>query len=413
MRKLNVLLIILIIFNIIFASILIIDVQLFKSPDILVEINILDVNSEEVVIESNIKIINPNNFDLKVSDLNIESKTKDGGKIGNITIKGGKIPSNGEKNFNSTDNIKFRSNNLDVIENTVSVKVGINIFGFITKIIPLRITAITSLNEFLESLSPPEVNIDFTFDKLTEKGINISTSIIIYNPTNFEFNINTIHLDINNEYNKNVGNIEILGGSIKPESSEVFSSKGLIELFAFDAETLYMNVSGIAGVKIAGISKNISFSADAAFKIPDIKSFIFENDSVDISLPVHFKFTPFGIIATVGLRFYNPSEIPLVAEDLICSISRVDGEKNYVIGEEAMESCVIAPKKTVYIKTQIRITYIKYLFSNSFSIFPDWIVLNIKGNFLIAGTRQVLPISLSAYVDPHFLKNSDFDITKN
>ena len=112
-----------------------------------------------------------------------------------------------------------------------------------------------------------------------------------------------------------------------------------------------MNVSGIAGVKIAGISKNISFSADASFDIPDIKNFIFVNESVDISLPVQFKFTLFGIKATVGLRFYNPSEIPLVAENMVVSISRLDGENISVLGEEKMESCEIAPKKTICIKT--------------------------------------------------------------
>lgn len=411
MRKLKILLILLIIINIILASILIIDIQLFKSPDILIGVNILDVNSEELVIESNIKIINPNNFDLIISDLDIESKTKDGKKIGNIVIQGGKIPLNGEKNFNSTDSLKFKSNNLDLIENTISARVGVNIFGFITKTIPIKITVISSFNEFLERLSPPDVNINFTFDKLTENGLNFSTSVVIYNPTSFEFNIDTIYLIITTEYNKNVGSIEILGGKIKPKSLEVFSSNGVIGFNAFDAKTLWMNISGVAGVKIAGVSKNISFSTGASFGIPDIKSFIFVNESVDISLPVHFKFTPFGIVATVGLRFYNPSEIPLVTEDLVYSISRVDSEKISVLGEEKMESYEITPKETVYKKTQILIPYVKYLFSSSLRILPDWIVLKITGNFSIAGTRQVIPISFNAYFDPHFLRSSDFVIT--
>jgi LEA14-like dessication related protein len=390
---------------------LIIDVQLFESPDILIEVNILDVNSEEVVIESNIKIINPNSFDLIISEIYIESKTKDGKEIGKIIIQGGKIPLNGEENFNSTDSLKFKSNNFDIIENTVSARIGVNILGFITKTIPLKITAIASFNEFLEKLSSPDVNINFTFDKITEKGLNFSTSVVIYNPTGFEFNIDTIYLVITTEYNKNVGNIEILGGKIKPKSFEVFSSNGVIEFDAFDAETLWMNVSGIAGAKIGGISKNISFSADASFGIPDIKSFIFVNESVDISLPVHFKFTPFGIVATVGLRFYNPSEIPLIADNLACSISRVDDDKIFVLGEEKMDSCEITPKKTMCISTQILIPYVKYLFSGSLRILPDWIVLTISGNFSIAGTRQVIPISINAHFDPHFFRSSDFVIT--
>lgn len=411
MRKLKILLILLIIINIILASILIIDIQLFESPDILIEVNILDANSDELIIESNIKIINPNSYDLIISDLYIESKTKDGKKIGDIVIQGGKISSNGEKNFYSTDSYKFKSNDLDLIENTISARVGVNILGFITKTIPIKISAISSFDEFLERLSPPDININFTFDKLTEKGLKFSNSVVIYNPTSFELNIDSIYLVITTEYNKNVGNIEILGGKIKPKSLEVFSSNGVIEFDALDAETLWMNVSGVAGVKIAGVSKNISFSTDTSFSIPDIKSFIFVNESVDISLPVHFKFTPSGIVATVGLRFYNPSEIPLVAEDLVYSISRVDNEIISVLGEEKMESYEITPKEAVYIKTQILIPYVNYLFSGSLRILPDWIVLKISGNFSIAGTRQVIPISLNAYFDPHFLRSSDFVIT--
>ena len=161
MRKIKILLIILIIINIIFASIFIIDIQLFKTPDVLIELNILDVNSDEIVLGSNIKIVNPNSFELIVTDLKVESKTKDGEKIGDILIPGGKIPSNGEKNFNSTNTIMFKSNNFDFIENTVYAKVGVNILGFINKIIPLKINVIVSLNEFLKELSQPDVNINF------------------------------------------------------------------------------------------------------------------------------------------------------------------------------------------------------------------------------------------------------------
>lgn len=413
MRKIKILLITLMIINIIFASILIIDIQLFKTPDILIKLNILDVNSNEVILGSNIKIVNPNSFELIVSDLKVESKTKDGEKISDIIIQGGKIPSNGEKNFNSTDTVIFKSNNFDLIENTVYARVGVNILGFISKTIPLRITAIASFNEFLEKLSQPDIDINFAFDKLTEEGITFNTSIDIYNPTGFEFNIEKIFIDINTENNEKVGNIQILGGKIAPKSSVFFSSNGLIEFDAFDAEILWMNVSGVAGIKIAGISKNISFSADASFDIPDIKSFIFVNESIDISLPVQFRFSTFGILATVGLRIYNPSEIPLVAENLVCSISRVDGEKISVLGEEDMTICEFAPNKTTCINTQLRIPYIKFLFSGSGKIFPDWIVLHIKGDFLIAGTRQAFPLSLNAYVDPHFFRSSDINIIVN
>lgn len=413
MKKLKILLIILIIINIIFASILTIDIQLFKSPDIIVEVNILEVNSEEVTIGSNIKIFNPNGFDIIVSDLEVISKTEDGKNLGYIVIKGGNIKPNDEKEFDSVDTLKFESDNFEIIQNTVSTRVGINILGFITKTIPLKITAIASFEEIFKDIDLPDVNIIFNFDNLTQEGIKFSAAIDLFNPTNFEFNVDEISLDINNEKNENVGNIEINGGKIQPKSSEVFSSQGTIQFYALDSEILLINVSGIAGAKIAGINKNISFYTDASFDIPDIKSFIFENDTVDIGLPVQFKFTPFGIMTTVGLKVHNPSEIPLVAENLVCSISRSDGEEVSVLGQENMENCEITPKETICIKTEILIPYLKYLASGYMKIFPDWIILSIEGNFSIAGTRQAFPISLNAYVDPHFLRDTEFVIPQS
>ena len=112
-------------------------------------------------------------------------------------------------------------------------------------------------------------------------------------------------------------------------------------------------------------------------------------------------------MSTVGLKIYNPSDIPLVAENLVCSISRLDGEKTYVLGSENMELCNISPHKTICIKTQILIPYMKYLFSGSNKLLPEWLILNIEGDFSIAGTRQSFPLSISAYVDPHFFRNSE------
>jgi LEA14-like dessication related protein len=408
MKKLKLLLIVLIIANLIFASILLSDIQMFESPDILMKVDILEINSEEAVIKTEVTIYNSNNFDLIVSDLEILSKTKDGEKVGDIIIDGGKVKSNNEKSFSSIDSLRFQSTSFDVIENTVSAKVGVNILGFITKTIPLKISAIVSLKKVIDSLKSPDININFNFDEINTAGLNFSALMDIYNPNDFEFNIDSILLDIYTEKNENVGNMEIFGDTVKPKESKQLSSKGLIEFDALDAETLWINVSGIAGAKIAGMNKNISFTTEAGFDIPDIKSFIFDNESIDISLPVQFKFTITGLMSTVGLRIYNPSDVPLVTENLVCSISRFDGDKISVLGEENMDVCNISPHKTICIKTQILIPYLKYLFSGSGKLLPDWIILNIQGDFSIAGTRQTFPLSISAYVDPHFLRNSEF-----
>jgi len=306
--------------------------------------------------------------------------------------------------------LSFKNDNFDTIENTISTTIGINILGFITKTIPLKITAHASFEKILADLDSPDIDINFAFDDVSIKGINFSTSLDIYNPNSFEINVNRILFDVLTDNNSNVGSLEIYGNTIKPNSSEVFSSKGTLEFEALDAEVLIINVSGIVGAKIAGINKNVSFSADATFNIPEIKSFIFENESIDVSLPVQFRFTASGLMATVGLKIYNPSEVDIIAKNLVCNISRLDDGEMSLLAQKEMDSCEIGHEKTVCIKTQMRIPYLTYLFSGSGKLLPEWIILNIQGDFSIAGTRQAFPLSISAYIDPHFIRNSDFAV---
>ena len=408
MKKLKILLIALIVINIIFASIIFIDIQFFESPDIEMKVDILDVNSKEIIIGTNIEISNPNNFDLIVSNLNVESRTDDGKKIGEISIDGGNVPSKDKEIFKSTDNLSFKSNKFKILKNTVETHIGVKILGIIQKTIPLKISVITSVDELFEKIEQPDIEVYTTFDKLTEDGLNFSTSVDLYNPTGFEFKIDNLLMDIITEKDENVGQIEVKGDVVKPESREIFTSKGNIFYEALDAKKLYMNIRGIAGVKIAGINQNISFSADASFDIPNIKDFVFNNETIDFGLPLQFKFRLTGILGTVGFRMYNPSNIPIVADNLVCRIYRLDGGNETLLGRENMERCRVGPKQKICVTTEILLPYTKFLFSGAKQILPDWIVLRIDGDFSIDGTRQSFPISLNGYVDPHLLRNMEF-----
>ncbi len=409
MKKLKLILVTLIIINIIFASIIFIDIQFFESPDIEMKVDILNVNSEEIIIGTNIEINNPNNFDIIVSNLDVESRTDDDKKIGEISIEGGNVLSNSKKTFKSIDNLSFKSNKFKVLKNTVNTKIGVKILGIIQKTIPLKITVITSMDELFNKLEQPDIEVQTTFDELTINGINFSTSVKLYNPTGFEFKIDNLLLDIITDQNKNVGQIEVKGDVIKPESGEIFTSRGNIRYEALDAKKLYMNVKGVAGVKIAGVTQEISFSADSSFDIPDIKDFIFDNKTIDFGLPIQLRFTLRGILGTVGFSIYNPSSIPITAKNIFCNIYRLDGENETLLGKEEMKPCEIGPKDKICLKTEVLIPYRTFLFSRSGKILPDWIILRITADFAINGTRQAFPISLNGYVDPHLLKNMEFE----
>jgi LEA14-like dessication related protein len=408
LKKLKIILIILVLINLIVASFLIINIQIFESPEIIMNVNILDVNSEELILETKIEIINPNSFELIVSDLKVTSKTEEGLEIGNIKINGGNIYSYTNKTFKSTDKLSFKSDEFKVLKNTVNAVIGIKFLGFIQKTIPLKVTVISSLETIFESLKLPIIKINSSFDELSEKGMNFSTSVNIYNPTTFELKIDNLTLDILTDKKVDAGQIKLDRSFIEPNSSKIFISKGTIFYDALDAETLLMKLSGSAGAKIAGINKSVLFSTDASFDIPNIKDFIFYNETIDFGLPIQLKLTLKGISGTIGFRIYNPSNIPLVADNLVCSIHRLDGEKKTLLGQENMDSCQISPKNKICIQTEINVPYYKFFFSGSSRLLPDWIVLRIEGDFSIAGTHQAFPISLEGFVDPRILKNVEY-----
>lgn len=293
-----------------------------------------------------------------------------------------------------------------ILKNEVTGKIGIKILGIIQKTIPVKIIILTSLEEIFNSLQSPVLNVEAFFDDITSDGLNFSASINVYNPTNFEYTIQNLNLNLKTDDNVDVGNITIFGDTIAPKSSLTFSSKGVVSYKALDAEILLVNLSGIAGARIAGMYQKVQLSTVTSIKIPSIQEFIFNNQTIDFYIPVQIKLTLQGILINLGFKFYNPSSVPLIAKNLVCDVYRLDGESMTFLSEKDMESCVLTPKNTVCVKTQVRISYLKYITTIPGKVLPDWLVVKINGNFSIAGTKQVFPISLNAYIDPNIIKQN-------
>ena len=62
------------------------------------EIDITELTSEEIQLETLVDISNPNTFDLILKNVKIASETKDGDEFTRYSFKGGDVPSN-EKNL--------------------------------------------------------------------------------------------------------------------------------------------------------------------------------------------------------------------------------------------------------------------------------------------------------------------------
>jgi hypothetical protein len=398
------------IINVVIAVIIFADIEIISAPKTDVFINVAEVGAESILIEASIKMTNSNNFEISLTEMEIVSTTKDDTNIGNITIEGGNIPADSTREFTVNETINFKGDDFSELKSEITGKIAVTFLGFIKKTIPIEITVHTSIDELIENFQAPTLTVNADFDTLTNEGLNFTATIEVYNPNDLEFGIDQLSVIAKTENSTEVGRLSIMGDAIKPKESATFQSTGSIMFDALDANILIFTIEGIARGKVGGIEKSISFKTDTKVVIPDIIDFIFKNEKIDFQIPVQFKLRLNGIHSTVGFKIYNPSEIPLVGKDLICSIFRLDGEKMTLLAQKNMETCSIAPKNRVCVKTEMTIPYLKFFISGSFKILPDWIILRIDGNFSIAGTRQAFPISLNAYVDPHLIKNSNTDL---
>ena len=179
------------------------------------------------------------------------------------------------------------------------------------------------------------------------------------------------------------------------------SLSGNLSYEALGAEKILIDLNMKVGACIAGLNKTINISTKAAINIPDIKELLFINEIMDFSISCDFNLRFNGVLTIVGLKIYNPTDIPFEAKNLICSISGSTNNESVVIAEGLMDPCEISSNKEVCIQTTLTMKYIKILTSGIGKIIPDWFVLSVAGDFSIKNTNQSIPISLNAYVDPN------------
>ncbi len=298
------------------------------------------------------------------------------------------------------------------MKNKILNKKILKIFLSLIIIIYIIITSysiiiIISVEEIIENIKIPEVNVKIDFEKLTGEALEYSISVNAINPNNIEIKITEFLITVKTDKNKVVGSLSIKGGIIKPETSSTFNSKDKILLEAIDAEILTFTINGEVASKLSNFNKNISFFTETKVIIPNITDFIFKNKTIDIEIPAQFKLRVKGILGIVGVKIFNPSEIPLVLKNVIFRIYRVDENKKTLLGEQDMNPDDISTKEQIYVNAEILIPFRKFFFSAGLKFLPDWIMLEIEGNLSIAGTRQIIPLSIKAYVDPHLIRRLD------
>ena len=397
-----------IIINVVAGALIFLDIQVMKSPETTIKIDIQEINAEEALITTTLWIENPNQFNLIIKNFEVVTSTTDGDEVVRMRIDGGEIVPNGNRTFTSSAYIGFNGQSPELLTTTITGTVGMRFFGIIKKTMPIEINVITSIEDIIKDIVLPKFHIEGDFGEITQEGVNFTTVIDIENPNSFDMNVEDFSVKIETDTGENVGNFNMHGGVVAAKSSIVLKGEGRIIIEALNAEVLVINVSGEVGMKIAGISKSLSFSTEAQIKIPHFED-IFSMDSpteavinADLKL-TRRGFLNWGFTSYMILEIINPNKIALVARDIVFSIYRVDDEEETLIGDCTVNETEVGPENTTIIPAEVSLP-LKSLLKGQRRFLPerpDRLLVIVRANVTIPGLDQAFWVGVSGYQDLH------------
>jgi hypothetical protein len=380
-------------------------ITFIDSPEIHADIELTRVTSDEIVIETNLNINNPNPFDININKINVLSKTIDGKKFSEFSFDGGIIPSNNQKLISQINSINFTGDLPKEITNTISAEIGVKFFGIIEKIIPIEARVNLSLEKILNNITVPDIVLNARITELTENGIKFQANIELTNPSDIQLQIDDINIGLKTDQNKQVGSVSVDSGILKPRGIINLEASGELLYIALDAKEIKIDLTGKATGIIAGITQSLTLSASSIIEVPHLAELLsLDNDSLRAIVEGEFKIRLRGIITTVRLKIYNPTNIPVEGQDLVCRIYGVVGENQKVLAEKEMDLCMNESVYDICMESELIIKYFKLLTSGTGRIMPESLNIHIQGNISIKGTYQTIPLIVNGILDMRILR---------
>ena len=402
MRKkiVKILFLIVTIIYIILGALLFINIQVMEAPEIIIDIEVSEISPEEAVLHTIIEIDNPNNFEIVVKNLEIETTTSEGYEVAHVLIEGGDIPSHEKKTFTKDVIIKFEGHSPELLTSKITGDVGMNVL-FIQKTIPLKIGIVTSIEKLINEFAAPSISVTVEFDEATTDGINLSAIINAYNPNSFEIYIEDLSGEILTDTGKKVGHLDVKGDFLPAKGAMEINGTGGILFEALNAEKLFFNIDGVAGARIAGFEKNLSFNIETRLIVPDLEELLLSKDNPTLlTIKAKSKLTLKGLLVDILLEINNTYNIDLTVRDIICKIYLVNDDVTNLVGENAIDEELIAESgQTGLSSCEIIIPFTKII-----TYYPtsDWLLVSVTGRFTMKDIDPAIYVEIKGYTDLHF-----------
>ncbi len=402
-RTVTSILVIVTIINIIAAAFIFVNIQVMQAPETTVKIDVLEINADEVVVQTTIDIYNPNGFDMIMKDFELITTTESGEKVAHTKIDGGRISANEETTFTDTIVMNLKGNSPGLLKTKLTGTVGMNII-FIEKTIPMSINVITSMEDVIEHLALPVINIKAEFEDITNEYINITGLIEIYNPNSIDIMTKDMSMEIKTEAGKVVGSLVVDDSVIAGESFVTINTKGQILLESFNAKKLIANMNATMTAKMANYSKSLPLSLSAEISVPDLNKILGQDKPFDIFVWIDFKIGLRGMAGKITLEIVNPTKLDFYLKDNTVTLYDIRNDEWIFICDCSLGDSAAKAKETTYLKGDILIPLRAYFPKFGQRILPDGIMVYIETNITLNGIEQALWTGVGGYQDLRLFK---------
>ncbi|MBS3749584.1 MAG: hypothetical protein KGY65_04505 [Candidatus Thermoplasmatota archaeon] len=400
---------ILLLFFVIFSFFAMNTLRDINTPRITVEIDVFELTKENVSLNISMLINNQNPYAMTLEDLRLKIMTSEEEIIGELTFPKKTIDSNKEVTIYTEGTFGFNNQPLEKFYTQISADFGVDFFGFITISLPVNIDIITDPEPIIDTIALPTISLDAEIESVNETGVLFNGSIQVNNQNDFSISLTNTDILIKHNDTAVNANVIVQDTVIRPKSTSSINFSAFVGYDLFDSGSISVALSGDVNIAVAGISLTRPFTASAETEIPDVASFLLNNERIIIALSADIDISLRGLLMNVGFRLYNPTKIPFTALELDIIIYRVDNDSKTLIAQDTLKGCPLPGKTETCLNTTFKLPVMSFLPVIGDGI-PDWFLLTIRGDFVIADSNQRIPVQLNGYLNGNFFGSESLDM---
>ena len=399
--------VIILILTAICASLILYNFFSMKSPDITCKIEILEINTDEIIIYSYVELYNPNSFDIIIKDLIIKSFSNKDETIAKLSIEGGKIESGKTSVFEETHSISFSEITPEEITSKISGVAGFS-YGPITKTLPFNFKIITSINDFDNKFLAPRTNISVDFGEITQQSVNITIDLETYNPNTFELALKDLSINVTNDEGEKVGELLLEDLIMAEKTSTIVHGFGTMKIEALNSEKINITFNSKAVATIAGFQKELPINIVSTINAPDLRELLPSNYPTEIVLISDYRASLRGIENDIIFVAKNPNNIDFIAKDIVLTINRIDDKTKTLVCQGIIEDGMLKGNDTTLLNGSFVIPYSKIFYPPAGGkLVPNWLEVSLRTNITVQGLDQYFWVGMVIYQDLNLLKKDE------